>query len=77
MIIVTHMPSPVAVHVQQVQMVASVLCDIFIHTSALSTGLEQTGNVTKANVEAAIRHLAGSSSDSGPQHITVIDAFKV
>lgn len=42
----------------------------------LYAGVDETGSVTKGNVEAAVRQLAGTTS-SGLQHITIVDAFKV
>jgi len=37
--------------------------------------MEADGVVTQAHVESAIRQLAGSTT--APDHVTVIDAFKV
>jgi propanediol dehydratase large subunit len=44
--------------------------------AAAAAGMDEQGTISQASVEAAIQQMSGGGN-SGPQHVTVIDAFKV
>jgi hypothetical protein len=39
--------------------------------------MDEQGTVSQSSVEAAIQQMSGAGNNNGPQHVTVIDAFKV
>jgi hypothetical protein len=43
----------------------------------LLPGMDEQGTISQASVEAAIQQMSGAGGHRGPQHVTVIDAFKV
>ncbi|KAF6263998.1 DNA polymerase epsilon, subunit B [Scenedesmus sp. NREL 46B-D3] len=43
----------------------------------LKASMDEQGTISQDSVEAAIQQISGGGSSNGPQHVTVIDAFKV